>query len=76
MDLTSSNSTKDSQWKSRTKFSGVPVPHRNTVQNLVNKIIRTRMLMAGKQKCQQQVLTEQLHEIRISKGTTRTTTSY
>jgi hypothetical protein len=57
-----SNSTRNSQRKFRTKFPGVPVPHRNTIQNLIRTI---GMLTGRKTECQHQVLTEQkLQEIR------------
>jgi hypothetical protein len=52
-----SNSTTTVK-ENKTKFPGVPVPHRNTIRNLINTV-RTGMSTGKKTESQHQVLTEQ-----------------
>jgi hypothetical protein len=56
---------KKGQGKFRRKFPGVQVPHRNTIQNHINRV-RNGMLIDWKPKHQHWVLTkEKLDNIRV-----------
>jgi hypothetical protein len=54
-----SNFARKGQRKFRRRLYGVQVLHRNIIQNLVNRVRTVCMLIAGKPRHEDQVLTEE-----------------